>query len=232
MSYAVCTNFNRRNNCPACLEELKNSRNVLVHKDASGKNTCPIHANCLQELLKASLDNTNTPPKCPLCREQITHVKGKPLQRVQQRMLPASLDPLSADAINQNEQQLELDYRVRENSRLLSRRVFQSLIPGRVESLSRHQLIPEHNLSQIAANDTLMNRNMVYATTSCLSILTIGLCISMHSSPDDYSKSLILGTAAAIVGSLAARSLRNLHQTIQTLGPFLFLTETDQEHPI
>ena len=231
MSFELCSNFSRTTNCSICCEGFsrKTHPNALVHKDASGRAIHPIHANCLQDLLRSSLENANMPPKCPLCREQITHVNGKPVQRIQRPPAAAPMDPLTIDAIDGMPEDLfdELEYRHRENQRLLSQRFLQSLIPGRIERLQRRNLFPEGYLSAVAAQHLKRHRDVIYIFVSpILMALTISL---FFLSRNDYAVAFIMGTAAATVGYIAQKVLHDLHQSVDTWGAFLFPTEADQE---
>ena len=230
-NFSGTANFSRQTDCPICCEDFsrKTHRRALVHKDASGKEVHPIHANCLQDLLRSSLKNANTPPKCPLCREQITHVNGKPVQRSQRPPAAAPMDPLTIDAIDGMTEgfSYESEYRDMENQRLLLPRLLQSLIPGRIEHLQRRNLVPESNVSATAARFIKWDRDVAHICV-CLFLTTLSTTL-LFLSRNDNQATLIVGTTTAVLGYMAQRALRHLHQSLGTWGAFLFPTEDDQE---
>ena len=229
MSFDPCSNFSRKTNCSICYEDFsgKTHRKALLHKDASGRTVHPIHDNCLQDLLRSSLENANTPPTCPLCREKITHVDGKPVQRIQRPLAAAPMDPLTIDAIDGMPEVFGLAHRHAEHQRLLPQRFFQSLIPGRVERLQRRNLFPERSRSLNAALLIRSRRDITYAVFCSFLVLSGSTLLSLPY--NRYDNALVMGIFAVIHAYLAKRALRNLRRSVEGTGAFLFLTEADQE---
>jgi len=228
MNFVSC-NVRGRPNCSICYENFRGTRSnkALGHKDASDRAIHLIHDNCLQKLIQFSLKNANTPPRCPLCREQITHVNGKPVQRVQRPLAAAPMDPLTIDAIDGMPEVFGLAYRHAENQRLLSQRFLQSLIPGRVEHLQRRNLFPERSRSLNAALFIRSRRDITYAVFCSFLVLSGSTLLSLPY--NRYDNALVMGIFAVIHAYLVKRALRNLRRSVEGTGAFLFLTEADQE---
>ena len=234
MSFVLCSNFDRTPSCPICCENFEDEthHNALVHKDALGREVHPIHDNCLQDLLRSSRGNANTPPKCPLCRERITHVNGEPVQRIQRPPADASMDPLTRDAIGgmRADRFNDLPYRRRENERLLSRRFLQSLIPGRIEYLQRRNSVPLDDdflldLQRTAAQEITSHRNGAYGCICLLlgMLITIPYLLSLNFN----MTVLIMGILTAMHGFITKIHLEILYFTVSLQGPYLFPTEAD-----
>ena len=201
MSFVI-TNTPHEGNCPICVESLK--ENVLVH---DGK--CPIHGHCLRDLLAAAIA-AQKPPECPLCREEITMVEGKPVEPVQRRRGPAPIDPLSQDAIDR----LEIEPQAPIVRMSTNRLVLRALVPGFLENLQRNHR-PVGRLVR-GLDNTIFDllgteRNLCYIF-SALTLVGIGT-----TNINDVGYVL---TGIGLVTTMAM--VTHLHQTIRLYGRNLF----------